>query len=49
MLIDNCGGKVLEICMEEGIASVKFGNYDSALRYCTFLVLIILMNITVEL
>lgn len=33
MLIDNSGGKILELLTEEGIASIRFGNFDSALRY----------------
>nr|CAH7737791.1 unnamed protein product [Callosobruchus chinensis] len=32
MLIENCGGKVLEIYSDEGTASIRFGNSDAALR-----------------
>ncbi|KAJ8976618.1 hypothetical protein NQ317_017448 [Molorchus minor] len=32
MLIENCGGKILDISTDEGFASIRFGNIDSALR-----------------
>lgn len=31
-LIDNSGGKILELSTKEGTASIQFGNFDSALR-----------------
>ncbi|KAG5876129.1 hypothetical protein JTB14_007536 [Gonioctena quinquepunctata] len=32
MLTQNCGGKISTVSPEDGIASVKFGNLDTALR-----------------
>ncbi|XP_018577487.1 meiosis regulator and mRNA stability factor 1 [Anoplophora glabripennis] len=31
-LVENCGGKILNISSEDGIATIRFGNVDTALR-----------------
>ncbi|KAJ8931190.1 hypothetical protein NQ314_015932, partial [Rhamnusium bicolor] len=35
MLVENCGGKIVEVCAEEGLASIRFATIDAALRFVT--------------